>query len=503
MHFWPQTAAFDADAASDGEKDLALHSPTFPMEKSFRIPKLKSTLSTTVLSTEIPARFRQMPENEALYRPLLERLEFVHPDVAKAPAESAARRQFVDVLVRLLRILKGKELLTRLAKCELLVQMLVDLHERVDNIVQELELNEETTWRQQWEEGCLQQQRQLLELVPNRPTRKLVNDIEDDKKLNELLLALLVAVDTNQESTAMVALKQQTHERITAYIQRVGLPAFDWFVPREHVDFDDEAIGFGTFGTPKRGTWVHDGERHQVVVKELFPELPDTSEKDFVHQLQIWYKLPQHENVLKLYGGCHVNTPPFFVCEKAENGSLGDFLREEGHASLLWPMFLQLAKGIQFLHEHNIVHGGIKCNNALVTSNGVVKLADFNCCRIRTLSQGLSEYGAKAQSLSVRWKPREVLEQVGEADPLPESDIFSLGMSIIEAFTQEPPYGFVLDSEAAELIRSGVLPERPEGLPNAQWEFIERLCAEKVTERPTIAQAIETLSRFAEVAEGG
>ncbi|KAE8974368.1 hypothetical protein PR001_g26012, partial [Phytophthora rubi] len=83
------------------------------------------------------------------------------------------------------------------------------------------------------------------------------------------------------------------------------------------------------------------------------------------------------------------------------------------------------------------VHGGLKCNNILVGDKWKAKLADFGFSTVRTLSAGLSQMAGQANTKSVRWKPKEVLEETGTEAVRYESDIYSLAMCMIETKTHE------------------------------------------------------------------
>jgi mitogen-activated protein kinase kinase len=74
----------------------------------------------------------------------------------------------------------------------------------------------------------------------------------------------------------------------------------------------------------------------------------------------------------------NMGKPLYLLMEFVERGALDpSTLDATGKALIL----LSIARGIEFLHQKNIVHGDIKPTNILVTSSGMGKLSDFGSAR--------------------------------------------------------------------------------------------------------------------------
>ncbi|KAI9985300.1 hypothetical protein PInf_004626 [Phytophthora infestans] len=442
------------------------------------------------------SRCRRMPENELLCRQVLERLQLLHDFVTSLGFKDPSKVKYMDIVVRFVKLMRRKPLLLRLASSETLAITIRELHLKLSDVGQALgvaDKPERTKWETQWDSDRDEQYGKLSQLVSGASERMLVNEFRGDKKVKEVLMSLNSGMKWKGQSTEMFELKQTTFSRVSTYLNQKGLRMFDWFIPIDDVEYEDEAIGDrGTFGDASRGTWVHDGKRTEVVVKRLLPETSGDSDNAFLRQLELWGNLPDNEHILKLYGGSHVSNPQFYVCENAHYGNLADFLKDKEHSFLFWRLFKQVTLGLKFLHDRKTVHGGLRCSNILVGANFTAKLADFGFSTVRTLSAGLSGNADKANAKSVRWKPKEVLEETGMDEPRFKSDIYSLAMCMIEAKNQEAPFGLMDDSEVMDIIMKGERHPCPHGLSetSTDWAFISQLCDPDIEKRPSLDEVL-------------
>lgn len=185
-----------------------------------------------------------------------------------------------------------------------------------------------------------------------------------------------------------------------------------------------------TGGVEFRAKWL-DAD----VVVMLF--VADAAGKTFADEVSVWRQL-RHPNIIKLYGACDVGHH-FFVAEFASNGSIVNYLtackRSEVKATP-WKFLHEAVLGLVFLHERQLIHGNLRGSNILVGGDGLAKLADFGfigSTRSGTLS---GVFGA------ARWHAPECVE--GEKASF-ASDVYSLGLCIVEALLGKVPWANLPD----------------------------------------------------------
>ncbi|TMW59270.1 hypothetical protein Poli38472_004339 [Pythium oligandrum] len=255
-----------------------------------------------------------------------------------------------------------------------------------------------------------------------------------------------------------------------------------WYIsPESIVKREGPALAKGGFGRVYLARWQHT----DVVVKEM-----STSEmRHFLREVTLWCEL-RHPNVVQFLGANDKTEPYFIVSSYATNGELLKFLateKEKGRV-VVWRKLYEAAAGLSHLHTRGIVHGDLKGNNILVNESGTAMLVDFGL----SFSEGGSSFVVteKKDILgAMAWRAPE-FANLTMARPTRKSDVFSLGMCIIEVVTGEKPWGNGTDNhEIRECLRNGeVKVSKPGAMTDAQWKLVQQMIAPSPSDRPELSE---------------
>jgi GAF domain-containing protein len=164
----------------------------------------------------------------------------------------------------------------------------------------------------------------------------------------------------------------------------------------------------------------------------------------------------------------------------------GTDLRDRLRAGPLTPeqvcwLGLDLAEGLDYVHEAGLVHHDIKPANVLLADRRAAtrirgKLSDFG---ISTLV-GVPDLSEFTTGTAAYLSP----EQVEGEDATPQSDVYALGLVLLEALTARTEYpGDVRRSAFARLERQ---PRIPETVPEGLARLLERMTARAPEDRPAL-----------------
>ncbi|GMF25757.1 unnamed protein product [Phytophthora fragariaefolia] len=261
-----------------------------------------------------------------------------------------------------------------------------------------------------------------------------------------------------------------------------------WIIRPEEVERQGAAFASGSFGSVYRAKWSH----NDVVVKEI--EVTSGKEKKrFLKEVKLWSEL-RHDNIVPFYGASLSQGKFFIVSKLAENGTLTKYLKRV--KGVEWRMMFQVAAGLKYLHDHDIIHGDLKGNNIVVSKNGIALLTDFGFSFLDTGS--CSVMNMREHLGALQWRAPEFAMNTAER-PTFASDIYSLGMCIVAAVNgTEYPWGnsnpaFIRECYQNHEIRV----EKPVAMTTNQWHLVKQMIAYDTCDRPSLNNVLEELEQFA------
>lgn len=238
-----------------------------------------------------------------------------------------------------------------------------------------------------------------------------------------------------------------------------------------------------------------------------------TSERNvirFRREMEVWSKLwdvDRGQHILPFYGWCQTDGPyPYVVSPWQENGTAIDYVKKAQWVNYK-QLILGVAQGVQVLHTMTppIVHGELKGEHIQVSATGNPLLSDFGLSKMVEDMSGAPFTQSKGVSESCRWLAPELL--MGEnATMTTSSDIWSLGMTILELLTGCHPFNHIKSNTAVVIkVYGGALPEPPNtpeivrrGMNSQLWSLLQRCWNSTPEERPAIQEVIAELNSWAQ-----
>ncbi|GAY53842.1 hypothetical protein CUMW_152120 [Citrus unshiu] len=220
-------------------------------------------------------------------------------------------------------------------------------------------------------------------------------------------------------------------------------------------------VASGSYGDLYKGTYCS----QEVAIKVLKPECVNTEMlKEFSQEVYIMRKI-RHKNVVQFIGAC--TRPPnlCIVTEFMARGSIYDFLhKQKGVFQLtsLLKVAIDVSKGMNYLHQNNIIHRDLKTANLLMDENGVVKVADFGVARVQAQSGVMT-----AETGTYRWMAPEL------------------------------PYAGLTPLQAAVgVVQKSLRPTIPKHAHPRLAELLERCWQHDPTQRPNFSQITDILKQM-------
>ncbi|MBI5759156.1 MAG: protein kinase [Planctomycetales bacterium] len=200
-----------------------------------------------------------------------------------------------------------------------------------------------------------------------------------------------------------------------------------------------ELIGVGGMGAVYTARQVRLDRR--VALKLLPSERardPEFAER-FQREGQAQARL-SHPHIVGVYDAGQAGDYLYIVMEYVEGSSLRELLRDHRVGpvdAMRWVP--QICDAMQFAHDRGVIHRDIKPENILITSQGMVKIADFGLAKLN-LESDSSSFSLTSTDVRMgtpRYMAPEQIAQTSAVDH--RADIYSLGVMFYEMLTGELP----------------------------------------------------------------
>ena len=183
-----------------------------------------------------------------------------------------------------------------------------------------------------------------------------------------------------------------------------------------------------------------------------------------------------HPNIVTIYDVGKSGDVAYIAMEFLQGQELRDIMNEGGLLPVEQALDIaaQVAQGLAYAHENDIVHRDVKPSNIMLGKDGHVKITDFGIAR-------MASSAVRTQTGMVLGSPKYMSpEQVMGKDIDQRSDIFSLGVMLYEMLTGQAPF----DGENVNAIMYQTLntvPTTPRSLNSAVPEMANFILAKALT----------------------
>lgn len=302
-------------------------------------------------------------------------------------------------------------------------------------------------------------------------------------------------------------------------------------VPEEH-DIPGHAISFGkelgkgSFGTVSLCKWQGGDVAVKCMAKWGGDEIEtEALSKTFLQEFRVSFGLTS-PRIVRVYGIC--TTVPdclSIVLEYCAGGALRQRLDELGtkppaiEESITWG--LDIALGMEYLHQHNIMHRDLKSANVLLVPPQLplqpyarAKVADFGLATAKDMAEetvGITKSGGSLSGTgstmgTVSGSPQWMSPEAINGRRTFSSDVYAYGIVLWEVSTSLKPYAgqgivTVLYRVSVEKARPSPLPEPIPGSDEDQHPLLELIttCWQHEEEvRPSFVEASKLMREIME-----
>ncbi|HEX2161922.1 MAG TPA: serine/threonine-protein kinase [Thermoleophilaceae bacterium] len=253
-----------------------------------------------------------------------------------------------------------------------------------------------------------------------------------------------------------------------------------------------ERLGAGGFGVVWR---AHDERLERDVAVKVVPFGGDAGDEARIQREAVAAARLNHPGIVALYELGHDEHAAYLVSELVEGATLADLTREGAVSDRdVAKIGAALCEALEHAHARGVVHRDVKPGNVMVLAEpaagaGFAKLTDFGIARLAT-GDALTATGDIVGTLAYMAPEQAEGGAVG-----PEGDVYSLALTLYEAWTGSNPVRGASPAATARQVGAPLPPlrRRRRDLPAALCEVVDAALDPDPGYRPTLAELREVL----------
>ncbi|CAJ0609754.1 unnamed protein product [Cylicocyclus nassatus] len=259
--------------------------------------------------------------------------------------------------------------------------------------------------------------------------------------------------------------------------------------PKDYWEIVGE-LGDGAFGKVEKA--VSKSDRNLYAAAKAIEVQEGEQLEDFLVEIDILTSCI-HVNIVKLYA-CYFYENKLHMMLEFCGGGAVDAIMIELEKPLTEKQIAYIARytceAVAFLHDCNVIHRDLKAGNILLTSDGIVKLADFG------VSAKLKDRNERRDTFigTPYWMAPEVMmcETFKDQPYDTRSDIWSFGITLIEMAQMEPPHSNVSPMRVLIKVQKSAPPtlENPSSWSIFFVDFLSHCLVKDPLERRTAKQLL-------------
>jgi len=208
------------------------------------------------------------------------------------------------------------------------------------------------------------------------------------------------------------------------------------FKPQDQL-VQQELLGSGRYGEVWRMSYGDKIYAGKIIHKTLLPDMSIDQINQFVADIEsvsAIFSSYDHPNIETFFTVAQATAdgPPIMLTELLPDNLNSFTVKMKGKLPIneQIDLCLGMARGVQFLHDNEVIHNNLHGANILITPEGQAKIGDYICPQITELNEKTTSHHKTYIS------PEAKKDTALCSKP---SDIYSLGILFLQVATQTPP----------------------------------------------------------------